>query len=79
MSSSLDTPVGRKKPRTRLETQRVPGGSDDDSVLINQTQQETEGEWSAIPDLTDSHSDEDQSEHSSFCDIWEEDNMPYPY
>ena len=53
------TSVGQKRPCTRLVTQRVAGGSVDDSIPINQTQQEVEGEWSAIPDLIDSHLDEE--------------------
>ena len=36
-------------------------------------------EWSSIPNLIDTYSDEEQSDKVSFYDIWGEDNMPYPY
>ena len=40
---------------------------------MNQIQQAAEGEWSAIHDLIDSNSDEEQSDQRYFYNIWEED------
>ena len=73
MSFGPDTPVDRKRPRTRSDTNRV----EEDSAAV--LQQETSRRWSLVPDLIDNQSDGDQSEEVSFYDIWSEDNMPYPY
>ena len=54
MSSSPVTPIGRKRPRTRLKTRRAKGEIAEGSEDINHIQQEIE-----IPNLTDSTSDEE--------------------
>ena len=57
MSSSPETPVGRKRPRNRSVTQWVEEDSGDN---FQHTQQQRAGrEWSSIPDLTDNYSNED--------------------
>ena len=73
MSSSLDTPVGCKRPHTHSITKTLE--KDLAAVVLPKTSRR----WSALPDLTDCQSDENQSEEVSFYDIWSEDNMPYPY
>mgnify|MGYP000432721274 CR=1 FL=1 len=74
MSSDSDTPVGCKRPRTRSVTKAL------EKESAAELQPETSRRWSALPDLTDNQSsDENQPEEVSFYDIWGEDDMPYPY
>ena len=72
MSPSSATPVGSKRPRTRSFTQRVEHSGDN----LKQARQSEDREWSSIPDLTSTYSDEEQPDQVSFYDNWGEDNMP---
>ena len=54
-------------------------GSADNFQHSHQYQQQVDREWNTIPDLTDSHSNKEQSDQVSFYDIWGDDNMLYPY
>ena len=76
MSPSPETPVGRKRPRTRSSSQRVVDPVDNCQPTQHQR---VDREWSSIPDLTENSSDEGYSEQVSFYDIRGDYNMPYPY
>ena len=65
MSPSSATPVGSKRPRTRLFTQRVEHSGDN----LQQAQHSEHREWSSIPDLINTYSDEEQLDQVSFYDI----------